>query len=181
MPVLVQLALEVMHLQAISDYINHDAEGLVIFGESSINQLKEGHGQSGTILPQLCLPLLRSLYLSEIHSEEQRYAKVLLRYLKLLAQNYSGGNVRKHEIVRDALKSYVSQGQKFLLLLLRGGLEDIIHDLQGVTSEVEVYLIHVLVVVEDLSEEGEELLVNWCPRNDRQGFDHDLLHQLHAL
>jgi hypothetical protein len=36
-PVLIQLALEVVHLQAISDYINYDAERLVIFGESSIN------------------------------------------------------------------------------------------------------------------------------------------------
>jgi hypothetical protein len=71
-----------MHLQAISDYINHDAEWLVIFGESSINQLEEGHSESGTILPQLCLSLLRSLYLSEIHSEEKRYTKVLLRHLK---------------------------------------------------------------------------------------------------
>jgi hypothetical protein len=71
-----------VHLQAISDNINHDAEWLIIFGESSINQLEEGHGQSGAILPHLSLSLLCSLYLSEIQSEEQRNAKVLLRHLK---------------------------------------------------------------------------------------------------
>lgn len=82
MPVLIQLALKVVHLQAISDNINHDAERLIIFGESSINQLEERHGQSGAIQPQLCLSLLRRLDLSEIHSEEQRDAKVLLRHLE---------------------------------------------------------------------------------------------------
>jgi len=70
-----------MHLQAISDDIDHDAEWLIILGESSINKLEEGHGQSGAILPQLCLSLLSSLDLSKIHSEKQRYAKILLRHL----------------------------------------------------------------------------------------------------
>jgi hypothetical protein len=71
-----------VHLQAISNNIDHDAEWLIILGESSINKLEKCHCQSGAILPQLCLPLLRSLDLSDIHSEEQRDAKILLGYLK---------------------------------------------------------------------------------------------------
>ena len=76
------------------------------------------------------------------------------------------------------LHAYISDR---LLLLLRSSFKDIVHDLYGVTGQLIVHLVHVLVVVKDLPEEREKLLVDYRLGTHCEYFNNNFFKKLCSL
>ena len=73
MPIFINLFIIIVYLKMIIDYINDDAEWLVIWFISFINDLEECHRQGTSIHCHSALALLHGPYLSDIQFEKQTY------------------------------------------------------------------------------------------------------------
>ena len=73
MPIFVDLFIIIVYLKVIIDDINDDAERLIVWFITFINNLEECHGKSASIHCHPALALLHGPYLGDIQLEQQTY------------------------------------------------------------------------------------------------------------